>query len=60
MLLKMRSLPPRASPRPDNGILRAVEGSDENAVNWFESLRLTREYLCLFIWYMANDNSSIP
>lgn len=43
MLLKMRSLPPKASPRPDNGILKAVEGSDENAAQWFETIQITRK-----------------
>lgn len=44
MLLKMRSLPPKASPRPDSGILKAVDGSDENAVRWFDMIKVTREY----------------
>lgn len=43
MLLKMRSLPPKASPRPESGILKAVEGSDENAVRWFDLIRITRK-----------------
>lgn len=43
MLLKMRSLPPKASPRPDSGILKAVEGSDENAARWFDMIQITRE-----------------
>lgn len=44
MLLKMRSLPPKASPRPDTGILKAVEGSDENAIRWFDMIQIPREY----------------
>lgn len=44
MLLKMRGLPPKTSPRPDNGILRAVEGSEEAACNWFETIGITSEY----------------
>lgn len=43
MLLKMRSLPPKASPRPDSGILKAVEGSDENAIRWFDLIRVSRK-----------------
>jgi hypothetical protein len=49
MLLKMRSLPPKASPRPDTGILKAVEGSDENAVRWFDMIQMTREYCPLWL-----------
>lgn len=41
MLLKMRSLPPKATPRPDTGILKAVDGSDENAARWFDSIKIT-------------------
>ena len=43
MLLKMRSLPPKATPRPDTGILKAVEGSDENAIRWFEMIQVSRK-----------------
>ena len=43
MLLKMRGLPPKASPRPDTGILKAVEGSDENVIRWFDLIRVTRK-----------------
>lgn len=47
MLLKMRSLPPKATPRPDTGILKAVEGSDENAIRWFEMIQVSRKsFLC--------------
>ncbi|KAL4997142.1 hypothetical protein BDV10DRAFT_97290 [Aspergillus recurvatus] len=45
MLLKMRSLPPKASPLPDSGILKAVEGSDENAIRWFDMIKITPLYL---------------
>lgn len=44
MLLKMRSLPPKATPRPDTGILKAVEGSDENAARWFDMIQVYRKY----------------
>ena len=43
MLLKMRSLPPKAIAQPDSGVLKAVDGSDENAVRWFESIQVTRK-----------------
>lgn len=42
MLLKMRSLPPKAAPGPD-GILGAMDGSDENAVRWFDMIKITRK-----------------
>ncbi|CBF87888.1 hypothetical protein AN1232.2 [Aspergillus nidulans FGSC A4] len=45
MLLKMRSLPPKANPLPDSGILKAVEGSDENAIRWFDMIKITPLYL---------------
>lgn len=41
MLLKMRGLPPKTSPRPDNGVLKAIEGSDENAIRWFDTIKIT-------------------
>ncbi|GMF80064.1 unnamed protein product [Aspergillus oryzae] len=44
MLLKMRSLPPKATPRPDNGILKAVDGSDMNAARWFDMIKVSREF----------------
>lgn len=44
MLLKMRSLPPKAHPRPDSGILKAVDGSDEHAARWFDMIKITREF----------------
>ncbi|PYI12588.1 hypothetical protein BO78DRAFT_392433 [Aspergillus sclerotiicarbonarius CBS 121057] len=45
MLLKMRSLPPKATPRPDTGILKAVDGSDENATRWFDMIKVTPLFL---------------
>ncbi|CAK45278.1 hypothetical protein AAWM_05377 [Aspergillus awamori] len=45
MLLKMRSLPPKATPRPDTGILKAVDGSDENAARWFDMIKVTPLFL---------------
>ncbi|BCR86836.1 uncharacterized protein ACHE_30823S [Aspergillus chevalieri] len=45
MLLKMRSLPPKATPRPDTGFLKAVDGSDENAARWFEMVQVSPIYL---------------
>jgi hypothetical protein len=42
MLLKMRSLPPKAAPGAD-GILKAMEGSDENAARWFDMIKITRK-----------------
>lgn len=44
MLLKMRSLPPKATPRPDNGVLKTVPGSDERAAQWFEAIQVTRKF----------------
>lgn len=38
----MRHIPPKATFRPDNGILKAVDGSDEHAVRWFDMIQLTR------------------
>ncbi|KAL4796371.1 hypothetical protein BDV19DRAFT_80532 [Aspergillus venezuelensis] len=45
MLLKMRSLPPKATPQPDSGILKAVDGSDENAIRWFEIIKISPLFL---------------
>ncbi|RHZ65558.1 hypothetical protein CDV55_104265 [Aspergillus turcosus] len=44
MLLKMRSLPPKAAPGPD-GILKAMDGSDENAARWFDMIKITPLFL---------------
>ena len=48
MLLKMRSLPPKATPRPDTGVLKAVDLSDENAARWFDMIKVTREFYPCF------------
>ncbi|GLI74456.1 hypothetical protein PoHVEF18_002698 [Penicillium ochrochloron] len=45
MLLRMRSLPPKSNVRPDNGTLKAVDGSDENAIRWFDMIQVTPYYL---------------
>ncbi|KAJ5315822.1 hypothetical protein N7476_006129 [Penicillium atrosanguineum] len=45
MLLRMRSLPPKTTVRPDNGTLKAVDGSDENAVRWFDMIQISPYYL---------------
>ena len=39
----MRHIPPKATFRPDNGILKAVDGSDEHAVRWFDMIQITRK-----------------
>lgn len=44
MLLRMRSLPPKTTVRPDNGTLKAVEGSDEDAVRWFDMIQISRMF----------------
>lgn len=43
MLLKMRGLPPKTTVRPDTGTLKAVDGSDENAIRWFDTIQITRK-----------------
>jgi hypothetical protein len=43
MLLRMRHIPPKATFRPDNGILKAVDGSDEHVVRWFDMIQITRK-----------------
>ncbi|KAJ5279820.1 hypothetical protein N7478_005192 [Penicillium angulare] len=45
MLLRMRSLPPKSVVRPESGLLKAAEGSDENAVRWFDSIQVSPYYL---------------
>lgn len=45
MLLRMRSLPPKTVVRPDNGTLKAVDGSDEYAMRWFDMIQVTPFYL---------------
>lgn len=53
MLLKMRSLPPKASPRPDTGILKAIDGSDENAARWFDTIQVTRKSLDPIYFFLS-------
>lgn len=51
----MRHIPPKATFRPDNGILKAVDGSDEHAVRWFDMIQITRmshpivSFFCTYI-----------
>ncbi|KAJ5946500.1 hypothetical protein N7454_003339 [Penicillium verhagenii] len=45
MLLRMRSLPPKTTVRPESGYLKAAEGSDENAVRWFDMIQISPYYL---------------
>lgn len=46
MLLRMRSLPPKTTVRPESGVLKAAEGSDENAVRWFDMIQVSRMSSC--------------
>lgn len=55
MLLKMRSLPPKATPRPDTGILKAVEGSDENAARWFDLIQVYRKFSSVRVTCSMHD-----
>jgi hypothetical protein len=41
MQLKMRGLPTKTAPRPDNGILKPVENNHEIANKWYETVKLT-------------------
>jgi len=41
MLLKMRGLPPKTQASPEDGILAAVEGSDEAAIRWFDTIKVS-------------------
>jgi hypothetical protein len=44
MILKMRALPPKTSPRPDTGVLKTTKDeSDDNAVRWFDMINVTRK-----------------
>lgn len=45
MLLRMRSLPPKTTVRPDNGTLKAAEGSDEDAIRWFDMIQISRMFV---------------
>jgi hypothetical protein len=56
MLLKMRSLPPKATPRPENGILKAVDGSDANAARWFDMIKVSRKHSPPLNYHAANHN----
>lgn len=47
MLLRMRSLPPKSVVNTETGLLKAAENSDPNAVIWFDSIQLSREYIQL-------------
>lgn len=40
----MRGLPPKTAIKPDTGVLKASEGSDENASRWFDMIQITREF----------------
>lgn len=54
MLLKMRSLPPKATPRPEDGVLKAVDGSDENAARWFDMIKVTctSPFPCVYLLFL--------
>jgi len=41
MLLKMRGLPPKTQARSDDGVLAAIEGSDEAAIRWFDTIKIS-------------------
>ena len=41
MLLKMRGLPPRTQANSEDGILAAVDGSDEAAIRWFDTIKIS-------------------
>ncbi|KAF7719399.1 Fungal Zn(2)-Cys(6) binuclear cluster domain-containing protein [Penicillium ucsense] len=45
MLLRMRVVPPKTDMHPDTAVLKAAEGSDENAVRWFDMIQVTPYYL---------------
>ena len=46
MLLRVRTLIPRTTLRPDDGILRTFDKSnDEAATKWFESISITKQFL---------------
>lgn len=48
-LLKMRNIPPKTQPGPDDGFLHPVDKSHEAASRWFDMLHLTGELLALLI-----------
>ena len=43
MISTVRKLPPESSPRPGDGVLKAVNDSDKNISGWFEQVQLTRK-----------------
>ncbi|KAI9786506.1 MAG: hypothetical protein M1835_003048 [Candelina submexicana] len=45
MLLKMRGLPPKTQPRPEDGVLVAVEGSDEIVSRYLNTICISRSQL---------------
>lgn len=53
MLLRMRSLPPKTNVRPD-GTLKAADGSDENALRWFDMIQISRKPSILLL-LVAHD-----
>jgi hypothetical protein len=62
MLLRVRTLIPRTTSRPDDGILRTADkDSDKTATKWFESLSLTEQFLqsCLAAQFDATDSRSL-
>ena len=61
MLLKMRDLPPKTSPRPDNGVLKTIEGSDESATRFFEEIQITQSFLdqCQAAVFDNNNSRSL-
>jgi hypothetical protein len=62
MLLRVRTLIPRTTSRPDNGILRTADkDSDKTATKWFEALSLTEQFLqsCLAAQFDATDSRSL-
>ena len=45
MMLRMRYVTPKTVVRPDNGTLKGVDGSDENAIRWLDMIQVTPFYL---------------
>jgi len=45
MQLKMRGLPTKTAPRPDNGVLKPVENNHDIANKWYDAVQLTITYL---------------
>jgi hypothetical protein len=62
MLLRVRTLIPRTTSRPDDGILRTTDkDSDETAIKWFEALSITDQFLQsrLAAQFDATDSRSL-